>query len=227
MPLATARRIAALPSDDLTISDALLFQKALALIILIFCPLRISTLLLIRLDQNMIWANRDILAVLILSFTDEDLKNDHPAIMPLPRECSNLVRIYVERLWPLLAPGQFQFLFTGAHEDRGKHTVTMSRQIKLLVYEKLGFDVSPHIFRHIVHVVVLNRFPGAYAMIARVLTHRSINTTIQNYAYMDVELSMRAYQNLVLDEVNASASRVRATDTAIAYGIDSWRGGHA
>ena len=163
----------------------------------------------------------------MFSFSEDDLKNDHPATMPLPNECTNLIRIYIQRMRPLLAPGQSQFLFTGEHDDRGKHTVTISKQIKSLVHEKLGFDVSPHIFRHIVHIVVLNRFPGAYAMIARVLTHRSINTTIKNYAYMDVELSMRAYQDLVLDEVRPSLSgRRKASGSDIAYGIDSRRGGH-
>ena len=73
-------------------------------------------------------------------------------------------------------------MFTGEGIDCGKSEITLSRQIKDLTFGKLGFDVTPHVYRHLVHIVVLNRFPGAYAMVTRVLTHQNINTTIQNYA---------------------------------------------
>jgi integrase len=66
-----------------------------------------------------------------------------------------------------------------------------------LAFDRLGLRVNPHLYRHIVHLVVLRKFPGAYAMVARVLTHRSIATTIQNYSHYDGELAMRAYQRMV------------------------------
>jgi hypothetical protein len=78
--------------------------------------------------------------------------------------------------------------------------------------------VNPHLYRHIVHLVVLARFPGAYAMISRVLTHRSLETARKNYAYFDVELSMTAYQGMVWDLLKGRATPASAAQ--IAYEID-------
>ena len=160
---------------------------------------------------------------LLLEIPEGQLKNSHPASMPLPKQCADLVRIYIKRFRPLLAPEGSPFLFTGEHADRCKDPNCLGKQMKVLVHEKLGFDVNAHLFRHLVHIVVLNRFPGAFGMVARVLTHHNINTTIQNYIYMDVELSMRAYQALVMDEASGAAQSKRASPADVAYRIDSER----
>jgi hypothetical protein len=220
MPLTIAKKIADLAKEEITWSDALLFQKALALVVLMFCPLRISTLAGLRIDKHLVWANRDMTGNVMLEFPEGELKTDHPASMPLPKLCSDLIRIYVQRYRPLLAPQGSPFLFTGEHADRGKDVNAMGKQIKRLVHDKLGFDISPHTYRHLVHIVVLNRFPGAYAMVARVLTHRNINTAIQNYSYMDIELSMGAFQDLVLDEVSPNRTKRRASTPDVVFGID-------
>ena len=38
-------------------------------------------------------------------------------------------------------------------------------------------------------------------MVARVLGHRALSTTIRNYSYFDGEIAMRAYQRLVRDSM--------------------------
>ena len=90
-------------------------------------------------------------------------------------------------------------------------------QLSRLVHHKLGFEVNPHLFRHMVHLIVLNRFPGAYAMVARVLTHRALETTIRNYSYLDGEISMRVYQDLVMDVQKGGARKRGAGSESIAY----------
>jgi hypothetical protein len=49
-------------------------------------------------------------------------------------------------------------------------------QLRELIFEETGLVVNLHLYRHIVHLIVLRRFPGAYAMVARVLHHRSLST---------------------------------------------------
>jgi integrase len=221
MPLAIAKRLAALGDDEITAKDALLFQKVLAMIILMFCPLRIGTLSGLHLDANLAWANqREMSGGLKLNIDESQMKGDHAAVMPMPEMCAKLIRTYITRFRGRLAPPASRFLFTGEAVERGKDTNTLSRQIKRLIFDALGFDVTPHVYRHLVHVVVLNRFPGAYAMVARVLTHRNINTTIQNYSYMDIELSMQAYQSLVLDRVDPSGKPAKLAPAEIAYSLN-------
>lgn len=60
-------------------------------------------------------------------------------------------------------------------------------------------------------------------MVARVLTHRSIETMIKNYAHFDAEISMRAYQRLV-EDVRTGNSKEHSADAAIiAYALDRER----
>jgi hypothetical protein len=141
-----------------------------------------------------------------------------PAVLPLPPECARLVRIYVDRFRPVLEPGASVFLFPGRSQDRAKQRGVLSGQLQTLIFKRTGFDVNPHLYRHLVHLVVLKRFPGAYAMISRVLTHGSLNTAKKNYAYFDVELSMRAYHELIRD---VQEGRVASTSAErIARDID-------
>ena len=66
-----------------------------------------------------------------------------------------------------------------------------------MIHRSIGLEVNPHLYRHLVHIIVLNRYPGAYAMISRVLGHKSLQTAISNYAGEDMAISMRAFQDLV------------------------------
>lgn len=198
--------------------DALTLQWALALMILTFCPLRISSLCQLDLERHLVWSRPDRGGELRLVFRRRELKTDLPEVIPLPEECARLVRLYLENYRNLLIPGGSSFLFPGESAQSGKARMVLSTQLSTLIYKELGLHVNPHLYRHIVHLVVLSRFPGAYAMISRVLTHRSLETARKNYAYFDVELSMRAYQELVRDVQQGGSER--AAPAEIAYGID-------
>lgn len=54
------------------------------------------------------------------------------------------------------------------------------------------------------------------AMVSRVLTHRSLDTAVRNYAYFDVEISMRAYQRLISEAQQPSKREPDALES-IAY----------
>ena len=104
------------------------------------------------------------------------------------------------------ASGSSPFLFPGRSEDRCKQRGVLSGQLQSPDLQAHRFEVNPHLYRHLVHLVVLTRFPGAYAMISRVLTHRSLETAKKNYADFDVELSMKAYHELIRDVQSGRAT---------------------
>jgi len=67
-----------------------------------------------------------------------------------------------------------------------------------------------------VHIIVLNRYPGAYAMISRILGHKSLQTAIRNYASEDMAISLRFFHDLVADA--ASGRPLSKHDgSAVAY----------
>lgn len=213
LPFALEREVAKLKSPIRP--DALLMQLAVALMILTFCPLRIASLCAIRIDRHLTWSRPNIGGKLTLEFAEGELKNGEPASLPLPIECARIIRVYLSRFRPLLATSDSPFLFCGAFDNTSKLTTVLSTQIKRIIFDRTGFDVNPHLYRHVVHLVVLKRFPGAFAMIARILTHRSIATTIKNYSHFDAELSMTAYQKLVRD-VQGGASEI-GTPSSVGY----------
>jgi integrase len=159
---------------------------------------------------------------LILEFASGELKNDEPASFPIPNDVSSLIRVYCDRFRSLIDPGGPPFLFSGRCLDKPRTTGGLGKQMGRLIFDRLGLRVNPHLFRHVVHLVVLRCFPGAYAMIARVLTHRSISTTIENYSYLDGEISMRAYQRLVGGLTVGSAQGFSDLE-AVVYDIDRER----
>jgi integrase len=200
MPLTIAKRLASRKQSP-TRKDALLFQRCLAMSILIFCPLRLKNLTGLRLDKHLVWQASGMRGDLHLELDASEMKNHQDAEMPLPQVCADLIRVYVQRFRPLLQPGQSPFLFCGRFSDRPKKQGMLGEQMQTLIRDQLGFTVNAHLFRHLVHLVVLRRIPGAYAMVARVLSHSSINTTLRNYSHIDVELSTRAYQDIVLEKI--------------------------
>jgi integrase len=200
--------------------DAQLFQRALALALLTVCPLRIGSLCALRMDRHFNWSDGFMKGDLIIEFDEGELKGDEPASLPVPKEVANLIRTYWTRFRPLQNPEDSPFLFCGRDPRRPRCKGGFSTLLTRLVFDRTRFWVNPHLYRHIVHLVVLRKFPGAYAMVARVLTHRSIATTIQNYSHYDGELAMRAYQRLVMGIQGGSSCDDGPDLATIAYSLD-------
>jgi integrase len=216
LPFAVAKEVEHVQAP--TAGQALRMQWALALMILTFCPLRVTSLCQLRIDRHFVWSRSGSKGELRLQFEWGELKGDLPEVLPLPAECARLVRIYMERFRPALASRSSPYLFPGRTATRAKLRSVLSSQLQTLIYKRTGFEVNPHLYRHLVHLVVLTRFPGAYAMISRVLTHRSLETARKNYAYFDVELSLNAYQRLIWDVQEGRS--IKATPAQVAYEID-------
>lgn len=216
LPFALAKEVAGRKNP--TRKEALQMQWAVAILILTFCPLRINSLSQLRIDKHLVWSRSGMKGELRLNFEWRELKGDTPEVLPLPSECARLIRTYIVTYRSRLNPGKSSFLFPGNFEDRGKLRNVLSQQLQSLIFKRTGFHVNPHLYRHLVHLIVLSRFPGAYAMISRVLTHRSLETAKKNYAYFDVELSMKAYHDLIRNV--QSGRTVQASKEDVTYGID-------
>ena len=189
--------------------DAVKGSLAVVLSILTYCPLRIGSICKMRLDQHLQWSSPAMKGDLSLVFAEGELKNGEPGSYPLPSECAQAIRWYIVNCRPLLLTNDSPFLFPSSDVQRPKLKGEVSQQVRHLIHYRIGLDVNPHLFRHVVHLVVLRRFPGAYALISRILSHRSLETALRNYSYLAVEMSMKVYQALVRDASNGSA-RVRA-----------------
>lgn len=200
--------------------DALLMQLAVALAILTYAPLRIGNLASLHRGAHLHTSWMSGAARTIVDIDGTEVKNGRSLSFPLPKKCLDLIELYLRKYRPKLTTDDNPFLFPGPLPDRSKRSDTLGKQLTRLIHRAIGLKVNPHLYRHLVHIIVLHRFPGAYALVSRVLGHKSIQTAISNYAGEDIGIAMRAFQELVSDVANgASIHQAHVEQTA--YGLNA------
>lgn len=176
---------------------ALLVQTALAVEILLMAPIRIANLANLSLDRHIVRSRSSKDAIVHLALEPEEVKNDEPLEYPLPQETVALLDLYCERYRPRLVDVPHAFLFPG-RGAKPKSVGPLGDQIRKLVQRRLGFAVNPHLFRHVGAKVYLDQNPGAYALMSRVLGHRSVDTTIRYYTGLESAAAVRQYNKVIL-----------------------------
>ena len=199
-------------------ADALLMQYAVALMILTYAPIRIGNLAALHVETNLRWSRPDMGGTLVIDIDESSVKNAQTLSFPLPPDCADLIRLYLRDYQPRLAKGGSPYLFPSGRPGRPKRADTLSKQLTRLIRRTIGLEFNPHLYRHLVHLIVLHRYPGAYAMVSRVLGHKSLQTAISNYAGEDIAIAMRAFQTLVTEV--ATGRRPRASGVAVAYSLN-------
>lgn len=179
------------------IKEARAVQVNLAVLILLYAPMRISNLAALSLERNLRWSTRDNRPVLHIAIPREDVKNNEALDFELPLEISAMVRLYLDQFRPRLLTGPDEWLFPGrkaGHKDTG----TLAKQIKTTVKKATGLTVTPHQFRHVTARLYLDEHPGEYEVVRRVLGHRSMQTTINAYAGAESKAAARRYDDVIL-----------------------------
>lgn len=177
-----------------TVVDAVTAQLAVAIAILQAVPIRIQNLASLDLKQHLIdRGNR--LYVLI---PGEEVKNGRPYQLELPGEVADLIAWYCMDYRDLLLKVPTTALFPG-EQGGPKKPSTLGVQIAKRVQTYLGVPVNPHLFRHIAAKLYLDRRPGEYALVSRLLNHKSVATTMRAYTGTESVSAARHYQTLVQD----------------------------
>ncbi len=92
------------------------------------------------------------------------------------------------------------WLFPG---EAGGHKglTTLSDQISDRIMDGTGIDMTSHMFRHAAGAIVLQRFPGNYELVRRLLGHKNIKTTTDFYIGLESTQASEIYGNLIIDHV--------------------------
>ena len=61
-----------------------------------------------------------------------------------------------------------------------------------------GVRITPHQFRHIAAKLHLDRHPGQYEVVRRLLDHKSVSTTYNHYAGAETKAAVAHYQETIL-----------------------------
>jgi integrase len=116
-----------------------------------------------------------------LAFLGHETKNEDPINAILPTEAGEMLDEYIRTYRPLLLHGPSHWVFTGQKPGSAKRKDTLGKQITKGILDFTGLVVNPHLLRHICSKLYLQDHPGAYGVVRLAVSHRSINTTIDNY----------------------------------------------
>lgn len=177
-----------------TVVDAVTAQLAVAIAILQAVPIRIQNLASLDLEQHLIERGNRVYVLI----PGEEVKNDRPYQLELPGEVADLIAWYCMDYRDLLLKVPTTALFPG-EQGGPKKPSTLGVQIAKRVETYLGVPVNPHLFRHIAAKLYLDRRPGEYALVSRLLNHKSVATTMRAYTGTESVSAARHYQNLVQD----------------------------
>jgi site-specific recombinase XerD len=170
-------------------------QLAVAVETLLMAPIRMSNLVKLDIERNLIRPGHG--RALHIVIGAEDVKNREPLEYPLPPESVELLERYIREFRPHLASAGNTALFPGIGGGP-KNQAFFGTQISRTVCAHTGLQVHPHLFRHIAAKLFLDANPGAYEVVRRVLGHRSIDTTTGFYTGLETAAAVRHFDKTIL-----------------------------
>jgi integrase len=196
-------------NSDTNIADALDMQVAVAVEMLLMMPVRRGNVVRLRFGpEGHIRSRQDRHGTTHIVINGSDVKNKVDLEYPLPRESSDLLEIYIKRFRPILAKSPSYWVIPGEGPSGHKALDQFSRQFKKTVRKWTGLDVNIHLMRHIGAKLYLDANPGAYEVVRRVLGHKSLSTTVNNYTGLEIEAAVRHFDAVILGIRDAIGRRV-------------------
>lgn len=179
---------------------ALRLQTALAMSILLAAPIRIGNL--VRLDRNrhFHWST-DLSGRrrLHLVIPAAEVKNSVDLEFPLPDQTTTLLERFMAEYQPLLSSGHPSSLLFPGRQGTAKRDHSLRRQLTDMIRKELGIHFNPHLIRHLAAKLYLERYPGHYEDVRRLLGQKSLATTIQSYAGMEAAPAVDRFDTLIAE----------------------------
>ena len=172
-------------------------ERALA-VALMFCGLRQATLRKMEIAGDFSWTRPNFGGVCHLHVPGEKVKNKRPVERELSTETADLLRLYLTAYRPRLPGSDGSYLFPGARggiRARSQFGEGISRALS----KDTGLDLTPHFIRHAIAKIVIDRDPGAYLAVSRVLGHTSLNTTLGHYLGTETKSAARHVDQLLAE----------------------------
>lgn len=194
----TMRRLLCLPARLFTARGskltpypaALAREDALAIAVLLACPVRIGNVAGIHLERHL---HRPGDGRVFLVFTEDDVKNERPIEFELPADVRHMLDKHLATRSPLLCPAGTPWLFPQRNGARPVDANNLSARLTKRIRDEVGIEMNAHLFRHLAAMLWLDAFPGAYEGARRLLGHSDSSHTINLYSGMEARSALQAY----------------------------------
>jgi hypothetical protein len=182
------------------VKAALTAQLAAAIAILSFAPVRLTNLVSILLDQNLIKPGGPNSAFWLV-FPHYDVKNRIDLQFPLDDEVTELINEYIDDFRRhLLRGSNAPCLFPGV-SGKPKTANMFSTQITERIESATGLRITVHQFRHAAAAIYLQHHPGSHETVRRLLGHRNIQTTINFYSGLETTQANVAFGKIIRQQM--------------------------
>ena len=199
---ATLRRLLQLPPRlfDRSIGErellgaALAQEEAVAMAILMSCPIRRKNLTGIHLERNL-QRPRD--GRVFLVFGPDEVKNGRDIEFELPRSVAEMVDRHLATRSPRLCGPGTPWLFPRRDSDGPTSPTYLATRVKDRIRRETGLVVNMHLFRHLACMIWLKANPGQYEVARRLLGHSSLSQTINAYAGFEAATATGLFADVV------------------------------
>lgn len=182
--------------DDRAKTNALAREDALAIAILLVCPIRVGSLAGINLGTHI---HRPGDGRVFLVLEEEDTKTGCSIEFALPTDVVALLDKHLATRCPYLCPDGTQFLFPKRDGSKPIGPSELSSRISKRIRKEAGLEMNAHLFRHFAVTNWLDANPGGYEVARRLLGHSDLSHTINMYSGLEVTSATKAFSDLVAD----------------------------
>ncbi|SDE63236.1 tyrosine-type recombinase/integrase [Ruegeria marina] len=169
-------------------------ERALAVSLAIFTGMRIKNLRQLNQDAQILRSGKRV----FVHLSDEETKSHRALDLELPSETVGLLDQFLADHRPLLPGSDGPYLFPS--EQGGPRSYSALRgALSRTLWQHAGIRISPHLFRHAIAKIVVERHPERALDVSRRLGHKSINTTYQSYLGTEGPAASRRINALLKD----------------------------
>lgn len=173
---------------------ALAREDALAIALLIHCPLRIKNIAGIHLERHLQHMGD---GRVFLVMAEEDTKTKTPIEAELPKDLVRMLKKHLATRAPLLCAAGSPWLFP-RRDGRGPVDPNrLSARLKKRIWNELGVEMNAHLFRHLAAMTWLTARPGAYEAARSLLGHSASSHTINLYSGLEARSAIDAFGQLL------------------------------
>lgn len=194
------RRRAAVPGLT-PVEAARLVMYAVAMEILLICPMRRRNLVELRLDHHLYRPDPRRRRLTHILIPGDDVKNGRAIEWPIPPESARLMEDFIVNHRPHLVTPDNPYLFgTGDTLRSAQH---LGEWLAAAVTEAIGVEFNVHLARHFAAWNFLRENPGQYEVVRQVLGHQSIQVTMAHYVGLEADSAAAHFDATVLRDRHA------------------------
>jgi integrase len=177
--------------------SALAREDALAIAILLICPIRVKNLAEIHLERNL---NRPGDGRVFLVFEDDEVKNHRHVEFELPPDVRRMIERHLSSRAPELCPSGTPWLFPRRDGCEPIDPNQLSSRLAKRIHRETGLEVNAHLFRHLAVMIWLDANPGSYEAARRLLGHAKLSHTLNLYSGMEARTATQAFARVVAEK---------------------------